>query len=48
MYIYISILEPISGYGVAEVLESGDSNFKEGDLVWGITGWEQYNIINET
>ncbi|XP_062095082.1 2-alkenal reductase (NADP(+)-dependent)-like isoform X2 [Humulus lupulus] len=38
----------ISGYGVAEVLESGDSNFKEGDLVWGITGWEQYSIINET
>ncbi|XP_015870941.1 2-alkenal reductase (NADP(+)-dependent)-like [Ziziphus jujuba] len=39
---------PISGYGVAKVLDSGDPNFKEGDLVWGITGWEEYSIINAT
>ncbi|PON46712.1 Alcohol dehydrogenase superfamily, zinc-type [Parasponia andersonii] len=39
---------PISGYGVAKVIESGDPKFKEGDLVWGITGWEQYSIINAT
>ncbi|KAM6550572.1 hypothetical protein CsatB_000380 [Cannabis sativa] len=39
---------PISGFGVAEVLESGDSNFKVGDLVGGITGWEQYSIIDQT
>ncbi|KAF4401405.1 hypothetical protein G4B88_001599 [Cannabis sativa] len=39
---------PISGFGVAEVLESGDLKFKEGDLVWGITGWEQYSVINAT
>ena len=30
------------------MLESGDPNFKEGDLVWGITGWEQYSIITAT
>ncbi|PON85941.1 Alcohol dehydrogenase superfamily, zinc-type [Trema orientale] len=39
---------PITGYGVSKVLDSGDPNFKEGDLVWGMTGWEQYSIINET
>ncbi|GMH08758.1 hypothetical protein Nepgr_010598 [Nepenthes gracilis] len=36
---------PIMGYGVAKVLESGHPNFKKGDLVWGITGWEEYSFI---
>ena len=30
------------------MLDSGDPNFKEGDLIWGITGWEEYSIIPET
>nr|XP_043609447.1 2-alkenal reductase (NADP(+)-dependent)-like isoform X1 [Erigeron canadensis] len=38
---------PIIGLGVAKVLDSGHSNFKNGDLVWGMTGWEQYSIIND-
>ncbi|PWA64347.1 2-alkenal reductase [Artemisia annua] len=37
---------PITGYGVAKVLESGHANFKKGDLIWGFTGWEEYSIIN--
>ncbi|XP_071689550.1 2-alkenal reductase (NADP(+)-dependent)-like [Rutidosis leptorrhynchoides] len=36
---------PIVGYGVAKVLDSGHSKFKSGDLVWGITGWEEYSVI---
>ncbi|MCD7462865.1 hypothetical protein HAX54_049553 [Datura stramonium] len=40
--------EPITGYGVAKVLESGDSKFKKGDLVWGMTGWEEYSIATPT
>ncbi|GMP78878.1 hypothetical protein CsSME_00034649 [Camellia sinensis var. sinensis] len=36
---------PITGYGVARVLYSGHPNFKKGDLVWGMTGWEEYTII---
>ncbi|KAF8013546.1 hypothetical protein BT93_I1403 [Corymbia citriodora subsp. variegata] len=36
---------PVTGYGVARVLESGHPNFKKGDLVWGITGWEEYSLI---
>lgn len=43
-----TILQPIIGYGVAKVLDSGDLNFKEGDLVWGLTSWEQYSIIDGT
>nr|XP_043610891.1 2-alkenal reductase (NADP(+)-dependent)-like [Erigeron canadensis] len=38
--------EPIHGYGVAKVLESGYPNLKKGDLVWGIVGWEEYHINN--
>ncbi|XAR71490.1 Allyl-alcohol dehydrogenase [Bertholletia excelsa] len=36
---------PISGYGVAKVLDSGNPNFKKGDLVWGVTGWEEYSLL---
>ncbi|KAF8013544.1 hypothetical protein BT93_I1401 [Corymbia citriodora subsp. variegata] len=36
---------PVPGYGVARVLESGHPNFKKGDLVWGVTGWEEYSLI---
>ncbi|XP_030445254.2 2-alkenal reductase (NADP(+)-dependent)-like isoform X1 [Syzygium oleosum] len=36
---------PVPGYGVARVLESGHPNFKKGDLVWGMTGWEEYSLI---
>ncbi|KAM3382683.1 2-alkenal reductase (NADP(+)-dependent) [Capsicum galapagoense] len=39
---------PITGYGVAKVLESGDSNFEKGDLVWGMTRWEEYSIVTPT
>lgn len=33
------------GIGVAKVMESGDSNFQKGDLVWGMTGWEEYSVV---
>lgn len=37
--------QPIMGYGVAKVLDSGTSKFKKDDLVWGFTGWEEYSLI---
>jgi NADPH-dependent curcumin reductase CurA len=36
---------PITGYGVAKVLDSDDPNFSKGDLVWGYTGWEEYSVL---
>ncbi|KAI4356161.1 hypothetical protein L6164_000204 [Bauhinia variegata] len=39
---------PIIGYGVAKVLESGHPDYKKGDLVWGITGWEEYSLVSST
>ncbi|KAL0917981.1 hypothetical protein M5K25_013095 [Dendrobium thyrsiflorum] len=35
----------ITGYGVGKVVDSGHPNFQAGDLVWGITGWEEYTLI---
>ena len=32
---------------LAKVLDSGNPNFKKGDLVWGITGWEEYSLITD-
>ncbi|GLU14996.1 hypothetical protein SLE2022_315260 [Rubroshorea leprosula] len=36
---------PIYGFGVAKVLDSGHPDFRKGDLVWGITTWEEYSVI---
>ncbi|XP_022988837.1 2-alkenal reductase (NADP(+)-dependent)-like isoform X2 [Cucurbita maxima] len=35
------------GFGVARVLESVHSNFKEGDLLWGMLKWEEYSVVEE-
>ena len=41
-------LQPINGYGVAKVLDSGHPDFKAGDLVWGSARWEEYSLITVT
>ncbi|CAA3028492.1 2-alkenal reductase (NADP(+)-dependent)-like, partial [Olea europaea subsp. europaea] len=38
---------PIVGYGVSKVVDSAHLNFKVGDLVWGMTGWEEYSLIKD-
>ncbi|KAK6138633.1 hypothetical protein DH2020_027619 [Rehmannia glutinosa] len=38
-------LQPIVGYGVSRVVDSSNPNFKKGDLIWGITSWEEYTFI---
>ncbi|XP_043693779.1 2-alkenal reductase (NADP(+)-dependent)-like [Telopea speciosissima] len=35
----------VIGYGVAKVVDSNNPKFKEGDLLWGMTGWEEYSLI---
>ncbi|KAJ0094038.1 hypothetical protein Patl1_26852 [Pistacia atlantica] len=36
---------PVTGLGVAKVVDSGHPDFIKGDLVWGMTGWEEYSLI---
>ncbi|KAL3506940.1 hypothetical protein ACH5RR_032322 [Cinchona calisaya] len=38
---------PVTGLGVAKVVDSRNPKFKEGDLVWGPTGWEEYSLIDQ-
>ncbi|XP_006664438.1 2-alkenal reductase (NADP(+)-dependent)-like [Oryza brachyantha] len=38
--------EVLANFGVSKVISSGHPDFKAGDLVWGITGWEEYTVIN--
>ncbi|XP_062190858.1 2-alkenal reductase (NADP(+)-dependent)-like [Phragmites australis] len=35
----------ITGYGVARVLDSTHPGLAAGDLVWGLTGWEDYSLV---
>ncbi|KAL8049026.1 hypothetical protein ABFX02_07G106700 [Erythranthe guttata] len=38
----------ITGYGVAKIVDSSNPDFKKGDLIWGLTGWEEYSLIKST
>ena len=40
-------LQPIYGYGVCKVVDSGHPEFKKDDLVWGFTRWEEYTLITD-
>ncbi|KAJ4751378.1 Zinc-binding dehydrogenase family protein [Rhynchospora pubera] len=42
-----SPLSVITGYGVAKVVVSRYKDFRAGDLVLGITGWEEYSLISD-
>ncbi|KAL3642140.1 hypothetical protein CASFOL_012955 [Castilleja foliolosa] len=38
----------ITGYGVAKIVDSSNPNFKKDELIWGMTGWEEYSLIRST
>ncbi|KAJ9701782.1 hypothetical protein PVL29_006942 [Vitis rotundifolia] len=38
----------MTGNGVAKVMDSGHPSFSKGDLVWGITRWEEYTLVTAT
>ncbi|CAM8924286.1 unnamed protein product [Rhodiola kirilowii] len=45
---YFDPFEPgkvLSGFGVSKVVDSDHPDYKTGDLVWGITNWEEYSQI---
>lgn len=48
---YIPPFQPghvIQGFGVSRVVHSNHPDFEPGDLVTGMTGWEEYTIISNT
>jgi NADPH-dependent curcumin reductase CurA len=42
----LTYLQVITNCGVMKVVSSGHPDFKDGDLVWGVTGWEEYTLVN--
>ncbi|KAK8631321.1 hypothetical protein V6N13_080075 [Hibiscus sabdariffa] len=38
----------IIGVGIAKVVDSGHPDFRQGDLVLGKTGWEEYSVLKST
>ncbi|BFG40381.1 hypothetical protein CerSpe_266550 [Prunus speciosa] len=46
--VFFATDKPIVGYGVSKVVDSKHPEFKTGDLVWGITKWEEYTLIKNT
>ncbi|KAL4325556.1 hypothetical protein GQ457_11G005590 [Hibiscus cannabinus] len=40
--------QPIEGFGVAKVVDSDNPDFKAGDFISGLTGWEEYSLIRST
>jgi len=43
-----SIGEPVESGTIAEVIESGNPNFKKGDFVNGMLKWQEYQVVNGT
>ncbi|KAL6865243.1 hypothetical protein ACP4OV_016394 [Aristida adscensionis] len=39
--------EALVNYGVGEVVDSTHPEFHAGELVWGMSGWEEYTLITE-
>ncbi|CAN8238224.1 unnamed protein product [Cochlearia groenlandica] len=36
----------IEGFGIAKVIDSDDSDYKPGDLICGMIGWEEYSLLS--
>ncbi|XP_010511450.1 PREDICTED: 2-alkenal reductase (NADP(+)-dependent) [Camelina sativa] len=38
----------IEGFGLARVIDSDDVNYKPGDIISGIIGWEEYSLLRSS
>jgi NADPH-dependent curcumin reductase CurA len=43
--LHLSLLQALSNFGVSKVIDSTHPDYHAGDLVWGMTGWEEYTHI---
>ncbi len=43
----IEIGDVVRGGGIGEVVSSGCERYREGDLVFGMTGWQDYAVVDE-
>ncbi|XP_039822229.1 2-alkenal reductase (NADP(+)-dependent)-like isoform X2 [Panicum virgatum] len=40
--------ETLVNFGVGNVIDSTHPEFKAGDLVWGMSGWEEYTLVSKS
>ncbi|TVU03027.1 hypothetical protein EJB05_51441, partial [Eragrostis curvula] len=40
--------EALVNYGVCKIVESTHPKFNAGDLVWGMSGWEEYTLVTQS
>jgi NADPH-dependent curcumin reductase CurA len=43
----VAIGEVMRALGLARVVQSRSPQYQEGDLVWGVTGWQDYLVLHE-
>lgn len=43
----IALGETVRGAGIAEVTDSADDRYAVGDLVYGMTGWQEWTLVGE-
>lgn len=41
-------MQRIEGFGLARVIDSDDDNYKTGDIISGIIGWEEYSLLRSS
>lgn len=41
-------MQRVEGFGVARVIDSDDPNYTPGELICGITGWEEYSLLRSS
>ncbi|OAY73936.1 2-alkenal reductase (NADP(+)-dependent) [Ananas comosus] len=44
-FLGFGVLGVVEGFGVSRVVDSTNPNFRVGDLVSGLTGWEEYSLV---
>ncbi|OEL15504.1 NADP-dependent alkenal double bond reductase P1 [Dichanthelium oligosanthes] len=42
-----AIGEALANFGVGKVIDSTHPGFNAGDLVWGMSGWEEYTLVTQ-
>lgn len=41
-------MQRIEGFGLARVIDSDDPNYTPGEVICGITGWEEYSLLRSS
>lgn len=47
-HIYLDDHQALVNFTVGEVVDSTHPEFDAGDLVWGMSAWEEYTLITQT